>query len=141
MFHIVQQKNIIRISCLARKAIMLKRNHGLRFFFFLFIFSLNLKFPKYTAELYIRLDSEISAASCGPDCAQKALQALLALFPQGSPCPAQSQISPCGPGSCPRDAAAGQVFSIPQPCYSSSEQITLYKCLECLSDSEKLPLC
>lgn len=144
MFHIVQQKNIIRISCLARQAIMSKRNLGLRFFFFfnfLFIFSLNLKFPKRAAELRIRLDSEISAAPYGPDClCPEGTAGSAAPFPEGSPCPAQGRSSPHGPSSCPSDAGAGLVFSTPQPCYSSSGQITI-KCFECLSDSKKILLC
>lgn len=111
------------------------------FFNFLFIFSLNLKFPKRAAELCIRLDSEISAAPYGPDClCPEGTAGSAAPFPEGSPCPAQGQGSPRGPSSCPSDAGAGLVFSTPQPCYSSSGQITI-KCFECLSDSKKILHC
>lgn len=75
MFHIVQHKNIIRISCLAREDVILKMNLCLTFkliFFFPFcsLFSVEIWHSSCRA-LCIRLDSEISAASHGPDCLQR----------------------------------------------------------------------
>lgn len=142
MFHIVQQKNIIRISCLARKAIMLKRSLGLRFNF--------LKFS-----LYFQSDSEIPQiysrtghqAGFWNICSFIGTRLSVPRGVSGSTAPfpcilPMARSAPVAPALAPvSDAAGGLVLSIPQPCYSSSEQTTLYRCFECLSERKKLLLC
>lgn len=129
MFPIVQCKNIIRISCLAREAIMLKMNLCLRFFWFFLYSQSKSETPQICCwTVCVSLDSEISAASYGPEsvprghCWSYHLCPLgLPPFCQGSRMPSKAPEPHLRPQShqshpFPSDATARLVSSFPQLC-------------------------